>query len=280
MVLSLTAQNPNINSGFPNRSSNLDVLPGFKTPPKGYGEVPFWWWTGDTLNTERMIGQLKELHKKGISGVQVNYSHYDTPGYPTEQDEPKIFSEKWWKVYSTLSEACAKMDMGIGMSTYTLDWPRGGKNLFYELFYSKPELNAIQLEVGLKRRRKGGERFERKISEEVIAVHAYLVKEGKLQTGGLDITAEMKQNGGVWLASNGDWEIWIFTAVRKPGTLNALLAGCGDTIIKGFYQPFQDRNPGKTSQGLNYFFNDELTVGLGKFAWNDDFVAEFLKRKG
>ena len=35
-----------------------------------------------------MIWQIRELHKKGISGVQVNYSHYDTKGWLTETDEP------------------------------------------------------------------------------------------------------------------------------------------------------------------------------------------------
>ena len=47
---------------------------------------------------DRLICQLQELHKKGISGVQVNYSHYDTPGWPTYPAEPPIFSEAWWKV--------------------------------------------------------------------------------------------------------------------------------------------------------------------------------------
>jgi len=120
--LQLCAQQNTI-PGYPDRSSELDVLPGFKKPPPEYGEVPFWWWTGDTLNPERMIGQIKELHKKGVSEVQVNYSHYDTPGWLTEQDEPAIFTEKWWKVYSKISTACAKLDMGIGLSTYTINWP-------------------------------------------------------------------------------------------------------------------------------------------------------------
>ena len=65
-------------AGIPSRDPQLDVLPGFKNPPPGYGEVPYWWWTGGNLDPDRMIGQLKELRKKGISGVQVNYSHYDT----------------------------------------------------------------------------------------------------------------------------------------------------------------------------------------------------------
>jgi hypothetical protein len=121
--------------GYPSRDVSLDALPSFRNPPSGYGQVPFWWWTGEDLNVDRMLWQVRELHKKGISGVQVNYSHYDTPGWLTEMDEPRLFTEEWWKVYSRISEECDKLGMGIGLSTYTLDWPRGAKNLFYHLFY-------------------------------------------------------------------------------------------------------------------------------------------------
>jgi len=44
--LSATAQTI-LPPGFPDRSPNLDVLPGFKTPPAGYGDVAFYWWIGD-----------------------------------------------------------------------------------------------------------------------------------------------------------------------------------------------------------------------------------------
>ena len=83
-------------AGIPSRDPQVDVLRGFTSPPPGYGEVPYWWWTGGNLDPDRMIVQLKELKKKGISGVQVNYSHYDTAGWMTEQDKPEIFSDEWW----------------------------------------------------------------------------------------------------------------------------------------------------------------------------------------
>jgi len=42
MISSLKAQVvQNLPAGFPDRSPKMDVLPGFKTPPKGYGEVSF-----------------------------------------------------------------------------------------------------------------------------------------------------------------------------------------------------------------------------------------------
>ena len=66
--------------GYPDRSANLDVLPGFKNPPAGYGEVPFYWWMGDTLTKERLLWQLDKLTNKGITSLQVNYAHDDKGG--------------------------------------------------------------------------------------------------------------------------------------------------------------------------------------------------------
>ncbi len=61
--------------GFPDRSPKLCVLQGFKTPPKGYGEVPFYWRQGDMLTRERLEWQLNQLQGKDTSSLQVNYSH-------------------------------------------------------------------------------------------------------------------------------------------------------------------------------------------------------------
>jgi hypothetical protein len=273
-------QSPADAIGYPDRFDTLDVLPGFRNPPPGYGEVPFWWWTGDDLNVERMIGQIRKLHEKGISGVQVNYSHFDTPGWMTDQQEPKIFTEEWWKVYSQISEACGKLDMGIGMSTYTIDWPRGAKNLFYDLFYCKPELNAIELQSGAKLHLNGGETGTVACEGDQFAARAYPIKNGSLQRGGVDLSELVKDGKITWTAPAGEWEIRTFRAVRKEGSLNPLMAGSGDTVIRGFFQKFQDHNPGKSSKGLNYFFNDELHIDVGKLAWNPDFRAEFQRRKG
>ena len=267
-------------AGLPSRDPNLDVLPGFKNPPPGYGEVPYWWWTGDKLDADRMISQLKELHKKGISGVQVNYSHHDNNGWLTDQDEPALFTEEWWKVYSKISEACSDMDMGIGLSTYTIDWPRGAPNLFFKLFYSKPELNAIELAIGQRQRVRGGEAKTVDCAPDQLAARAYPLKDGKIQRGGMDLAPFIKDGKLTWTAPAGDWEVWTFRAARKDGSINPLMAGSGATVIKDFFQPFQDRNAGKSTKGLNYFFNDELDIGASKFAWNPDFAAEFSQRKG
>jgi hypothetical protein len=33
----------------------------FITPPKGYGNVPFYWWNGDKLDKDRIAWQLEKL---------------------------------------------------------------------------------------------------------------------------------------------------------------------------------------------------------------------------
>lgn len=266
--------------GYPSREADLDALPGFKNPPPGYGEVPFWWWSGNDLNVDRLIWQVRELHKKGVSGFQVNYSHYDTPGWPTDSGEPALFTEDWWKVYSRISEECAQLGMGIGISTYTLDWPNGAKNVFYDLFYSKPELNAIELIAGERIRITGGETARVADENDQFAVRAYAVKNGMLQPGGIDLTGMVRDGILAWTAPEGEWELWTFRAVPKSGSLNPLLPGAGETVVRGFFQPFEDHNPGKTSEGLNFFFNDELEIGFGKFAWHGDFAEQFRGRKG
>ena len=66
----------------------------FKAPPPGYGEVPFWWWSGrEPLNKERLLYQIEEIHKAGIAGVQVNYSHYRSGAWPTQDSTPALFTD-------------------------------------------------------------------------------------------------------------------------------------------------------------------------------------------
>ncbi|NUQ65268.1 MAG: hypothetical protein HUU20_22605 [Pirellulales bacterium] len=266
--------------GFPSRDANLDALPGFQDPPPGYGQVPFWWWTGDPLDEERLTWQLEELHKKGISGVQVNYAHEDSPGWPTYAAEPPIFSDAWWRIWGRIADECRRRGMGIGLSTYTLDWPQGN-NLFRQLFYSKPELNALALQPPSCQRLKGGQTASVAAPTNLIAARAYRVEGGLLQRGGVDVTPFARDGVVRWTApAEGEWEVCVFRAEPQPNTINPLLAGVGETVVRDFYQRFQEATPNKSHEGLNYFFNDELHIGAGMQVWNTDFAAEFEKRKG
>ncbi len=266
-------------SGFPCRDPGFDVLPGFRNPPAGYGEVPFWWWTGDPLDEERLLWQLDELHRKGVSGVQVNYAHEDSPGWPTYASEPPIFSERWWRMWGRVADACRERGMGIGLSTYTLDWT-GAPNLFRRLFYSRSELNALKLDPPARQRLTGGQAAGVAVPGTSLGVWAYRVEGGRLQRGGMDLTPFVREGNLRWTAPEGEWEVCVFGVQRQANTLNPLLEGIGEIVVRDFYQRFQDATPDKSSAGLNYFFNDELQIGAGPHGWNADFAAEFQRRKG
>ncbi len=125
-----------------NESRELEET--FRAPPPGYGEVPFWWWTGEKLDKARIGEQLHELYAKGVSGTQVNYAHLMTDGWKTASVEPAIFSEDWWDVFRYAAEESARLGMGIGLSGYTLDWP-GCDNLYRQLGIAVDETRGCVL---------------------------------------------------------------------------------------------------------------------------------------
>ena len=77
MYIAVTGQNVlKLPAGFPDRSPNLDVLPGFRHPPKGYGEVPFYWWIGRYTNTGShplAVGPTKRQRDHRITDQLLSY---------------------------------------------------------------------------------------------------------------------------------------------------------------------------------------------------------------
>lgn len=267
--------------GFPSRAADLDPLPGFQNPPNGYGEVPFWWWTGDPLDEERLLWQIEQLHAKGISGMQVNYAHSDSTGWPTYEVEPPIFSDAWWDAWAFVAQACRDRDMGIGLSGYTIDWPNG-KSLVSRLVYSEAEIQGREIEITQKLQAAAGETIHITRTPDVIAVRAYPKGTTRWFPGNIDLLALASPSEATlqWTPDNGTWEVWVYSAPRKPGTFSPIHPMAGQRVIEKFFQPFQDHAPGQSAKGLNYFFHDELKFGVGDRIWTDDLPEEFAKRKG
>lgn len=74
MSLNIAAQSQ-YKRGYPQRGDNFDVLLGFRQPPKGYGNVPFYWWSGDKLTRERLEAQLDILSESATDGFAISYIH-------------------------------------------------------------------------------------------------------------------------------------------------------------------------------------------------------------
>ena len=156
-------------AGFPSANPNVDPRQGFASPPLGYGEIPYWWWTGDPLDRERLLWQLDKLQAMGCPGVQINYAH--DPSMTTYPVDPPIFSEAWWDTFAWMAGECKKRNMGIGMSGYTLDWP-GRDNLFRKIGITDGSLSGASLAME-KREAKAGEYLVWPLPDQTDSIMAY-----------------------------------------------------------------------------------------------------------
>jgi len=270
---------PEGTDGYPSQDPNLDVLPGFKSPPSGYGQVPFWWWNAGKLDKERLLWQIEELHRQGVSGMQVNYAHDDSKNWVTFESDPPLFSDEWWDIWKFVADECGKRDMGIGLSGYTLDWPT--ENSFMgKLVYSEEEIQGRPITVGQRFKVKMGERIAEQIAPGYIGVYAYKSINNKIQAGAKDLSEFIEGDKLKWDASEGDFEVLVFRADRKQHTLNPMHPLAGERLISKFFQQFQDHAKGQSPEGLNYFFHDELKFGVKDHIWVEDFAEQFKKMKG
>ena len=254
----------------------VDWKTGFATPPAGYGEVPFWWWTGEKLDAERLLWQIDELAKKGgISGVQINYAHQDVrdekqPNWLTYPNDPEPLTAEWFDAFDAVAARCREYGMGVGLSGYTLDWQNSPTNLFDRLIYRDAELQSRTLYVAAKERVKvdAQGRFAATLAatetlkslnstadDTLVQAVAYPVGDGgKLDAErfvalGADVEALRAENDGKLVeiakldgAKDGaEVEIWFFKARRVPQTLNPLHPEAGKTVVARFFQPFETR---------------------------------------
>jgi len=268
--------------GFPDRSSKLDVLPGFVHPPEGYGEVPFYWWLGDTLTIERITSQLDQLKDKGITGLQINYCHSDKGGLQwglTYPSQPALFSKDWWTLFQQFMKEAKKRNMSVSLSDYTLG--AAGQGWFVdEMLHENPglygsKLESKQFEVS------GNQSFTTKLPDKVVSVKAYRMENGNLQSSSaVDLTSAIHDSELQWKPASGEWKIIVVYVTVIKTSFDPMNPLSGQKVIENFYQRFEDHCPGESGKGLNFFFSDELNFGISGFLWNAQFADEFKKRKG
>lgn len=273
---------PTLPPGFPDRSSKLDVLPGFKSPPKGYGEVSFYWWLGDTLTRERITSQLEKLKDMNITGLQINYCHTDKGGAAyglTYPSKPALFSDKWWDLLKWFVAEAKKYDMSVSLSDYTLG--AAGQGWFIdEMLAENPGLNGSKLES---KQFDAGDNKEIKVllPKDIVSVDAYKITDGKLQPAtGIQLRSFVRDNELAWKSPEGQWKIVVVFKTLIKTSFDPMNPLSGPKVAEKFYQRFENNCPGEAGKGLNFFFSDELQFGIRGWLWSDYFASEFKKRKG
>lgn len=280
--LPLSGQNLKLPAGFPDRSPKLNVLPGFINPPKGYGEVSFYWWIGDTLTKDRIIWQLDQLKDKSITGLQVNYCHTDKGGMSyglTYPSQPALFSDKWWELFQWFLEEAKKRDISVSLSDYTLG--AAGQGWFIdEMLKENPDLHGTKLE-SKQFDLISNQYFKIAVPDNILTATAYQNVNGILSpSGSINLNPQIKNSKLTWKVPSGNWKIvFVYRNIIKTSfdPMNPL---SGHKVVEKFYQRFEDHCPGESGKGLNFFFSDELNFGIRGFLWNDAFANEFKRRKG
>lgn len=277
----LAQQRAKCTDGRPVRSEKMDVLPGFKSPPKGYGEVPFYWWMGDTLTKEHLIGHLDILKKKKISSLQVNYAHSDKGGPSwglTFKSKPEIFTEEWWKLFGWFMKEAKKRGMTVSLSDYTLGVGQG--QYVDAILKDYPELSGAELMFD---KRNVKDDVTILFKDEVLTLRAYPVLTNQVidEKDGINLLAYYKDGQLKWTVPDaGEWQVVSVVSKKKKLSYDPLHPKSGDLYVKYFFQKFEDRFPRESKGGLNFFFSDELNFNLGQFIWNDELCDQFKKRKG
>ena len=249
------------------------------SPDRSFGEVPFYWWTGDKLNKERLTRQLEALAAKGVAGVQINYAHMDRGGEKglsyggagrTIPGDPAQFSEAWWEMFSHAARECERLGMGIGVGDYTLAWI--GNGYFTDRLAHTPGMNGREMTCE-KRLLRPGE--EEALGGDVIAAVAY-------PDEGCALPDILYTEEAGWLRPLTEArEAYIVSGHIMPLSFDPMHPDCGKTLVDLFFKEFERRLPDLKPGTLNYFFQDELLFGCDvKRLWRENLREGIQKKYG
>ena len=261
--------------GFPDRSPDLDALPGFRSPPPGYGEVAFYWWLGDPLTRERLAWQLEQLSGKGVMGLQINYAHSDQGGRSyglTFPSDPPLFSDAWWKLVGWFMQEAKQRGMAVSLSDYTLGIGQGWK--VDELLRERPDLTGSVLQAETRDVSEGNIKLS--LPGDPLMVAAV----NRATSAVTDLRTSVRERKLEWTAPSGQFQIVVVYAQRVEPSLDPLHPDSGKAYADKFFGQFEQHNPGEGGKGLNFFFSDELEFRVAGNLWTQQFAAEFQRRKG
>lgn len=264
---------------FPGVASDSQFRDEFKKPPKGYGNVPFYWWSGDKLTKEKLRHQLDILKDSPLDGFAVSYIHthpradkeFNAGGFGffgrTEAGSPEIFSKEWLDIWKWFAAECAKEDIGVGLDDYTFGWEGNG--------YYPDEIKALdkmknyqgQLVID-KDTLKEGQKYILKNSPARLSCVAW-----KLNPEPGDKAVEINDS---WSVPKGEWVVYdISTKVN-----HMLHPEHGQELVNRYFQRIEDAMTPEERKGSNYYFQDELVVPLNNLTWSEDFAQIFKTQKG
>jgi hypothetical protein len=280
LLFSVQASAQILQSGYSDRDLSSDVLPGFINPPEGYGEVPFYWWQGDTLTHERILWQLDQLASKGISSLQINYSHRDFGGLTyglSNPSKPPLFSEAWWDLFRWFSDEAGKRNMTVSLSDYTIGVGQGFA--MDEAIKNIPGLNGYLLKSNTYC---VSGKVKIIMPDSILTLNAYKINRDSslVISSRRNLLPQVKEGKLDWNSGRSSWKIISVYAEKVIPSFDPMNPESGKAYNHYFFDKFEQALPERGSGRLNFFFSDELNFRLSGKLWNGAFAEEFKKRKG
>jgi len=253
-----------------------DFINAVRRPSRSYGEVPFYWWTGEKLNKERLTSQLEALADKGVAGVQINYAHLVRGGEDNLQygchgrtipGDPVTFSDEWWEFFTHAAAECQRLGMGIGVGDYTLAWI--GNGFFTDRIAEDESMQAHELSC-----EKSVLTDKTVFDGDTLAIVLYTDEKC---SSPVVITDEK----GLSAYSEGGLVCYIVRLKRVPLSINPMHPQVGKKLVDIYFKEFLRRLPEELHGSLNYFFQDELSFGCNEnLIWDDNLRNTIEKEYG
>jgi len=215
-------------SDFPDYSvlKNEFTFPDYAS----WGEVPLWWWEGDSLSKERVTWELEKLAEKGVKSI-----------CPIQRSParcfPESFTDDWWKMVSYVHEECERLDMHlwlydqIGYGHY--GWLEkaaaqvdntGTSNI---KFYSATGNSSKEIRIDLSQ-------------GNILIARAYPIIDGIASDGNsIDISEYVKDDLLIWNPPlQGEWKVAV--SVEKPYRSFYMNEASTDVFLKQLYQKIEN----------------------------------------
>ena len=233
----------------PNKMPTYEELhAAFTTPDHAiWGEVPLWWWEGETMTKERATAELEKLAAKGVKAV---CPIQRSPG----RCDPASFTPEWWDMFAHVNEECKR----LGMTLWAYDQVGYGHYGWLEKAAARIQDTRTSRISFHSTHAKAMSPVQMTLPEgKVLSARAYPVIDDKASDSqSIDITAQVSANTLAWTPEKGDWRVAVMVAI--PYQSFYLSDRSADEFIDIFYGKIE-RTLGKASMGTSFvgIFQDE-----------------------
>ena len=252
----------------------LEVQREFSQPKPEFSPVPIWWWSGERVEKERLLWQLRQLASAGVYNVVIMNLAPSGPLYGSIGDDPPYMSEAWWELLQHTLEEAARLGVRV--------W-----------FYDQLGFSGASIQAKIVA--KHPEFVGRTIHRALYPVFSSGCSTLKLPPSSQDpkvLWVEGESSSGSWLPLDAELDAGdrFLIRVRVPtgigrvavyytqaGGFDYLNPAAGSALIDVVHGEFERRVGqyfGKTIAGS---FQDEFP-GLPR--WTERLPQEFLRRKG